>query len=73
MALQWRTATDEQIIHYCSRSNPGRNVISELAGGISVIRISDAVVKCGIGITESEASNQKRVCEIRDPKVIRVP
>ncbi|KAF2245163.1 kinase-like protein, partial [Trematosphaeria pertusa] len=72
--LQWNTATEDEIIWHCSRSNPDRNVISELKGGLSVIRISeDAVVKCGMGVTEFEARNQQRAYETLDLATIRVP
>jgi serine/threonine protein kinase len=74
MTLQWNTASEDEIIRHCSRSNPDRNVISELEGGLSVIRISeDAVVKCGISVTEFEAHNQQRAYETLDPAIIRVP
>lgn len=74
MALQWSTATEDEIIQHCSCSNPDRNVIGELEGGLSVIRISgDAVVKCGISVTEFEAHNQQRAYEILNSAIIRVP
>ncbi len=74
MAIQWNTATEEEIIQHCLRSNQKRDVISELDGGLSVIRISDvAVVKCGFGVTQYEAANQQRAYEILDPAIIRIP
>jgi thiamine kinase-like enzyme len=74
MALRWKTATEQEIIRHCLRSNPSREVISELAGGISVIRLpEDAVVKCGFGVSHFEAVNQQRAYEILDPSIIRVP
>ncbi|KAF2804487.1 uncharacterized protein BDZ99DRAFT_525693 [Mytilinidion resinicola] len=73
MALRWDVATEDEIIQHCSRSNPDRNVISELEGGLSVIRISeDAVVKCGIGVTKFEATNQQRAYETINPAIIRI-
>jgi hypothetical protein len=74
MALQWNTATEDEIIRHCSRSNPDRNVISELEGGLSVIRISeDAAVKCGFGVTLFEATNQQQAYEMLNPAIIRIP
>jgi serine/threonine protein kinase len=74
MAIPWDTATEDEIIQHCLRSNPNRDVISELDGGLSVIRISgDAVVKCGFGVSQFEAANQQRAYEILDPAIIRVP
>jgi serine/threonine protein kinase len=74
MVLQWNTATEEEIIQHCLRSNPVRDVISELDGGLSVIRISeDAVVKCGFGVSQFEAANQQRAYDILDPAIIRIP
>lgn len=74
MALQWATATEDEIVQHCLRSNPGRDIISEPEGGQSVIRISeDAVVKCGISVTRFEAANQQQAYEILDPAIIKVP
>ncbi|PSN59015.1 hypothetical protein BS50DRAFT_509324 [Corynespora cassiicola Philippines] len=74
MVLNWNTATEDEIIQHCSRSNPGRNIISEFEGGLSVIRISEnAVVKCGMGVTKFEANNQQRAHAILDPEIIRIP
>ncbi|KAF2248726.1 hypothetical protein BU26DRAFT_564427 [Trematosphaeria pertusa] len=74
MAIQWNTATEDEIIQHCLRSNPDRDVVSELDGGLSVVRISeDAVVKCGFGVSQFEAANQQRAYEILDPAIIRVP
>lgn len=74
MGIEWNTATEDEIIQHCLRSNPDRDVISELDGGLSVIRISeDAVVKCGFGVSQFEAANQQRACEILDPTIVRVP
>ena len=47
MALRYDTATDDEVVQHCRRSNPNRDIISEFEGGRSVIRISEeAVVKC---------------------------
>ncbi|KAH8727388.1 kinase-like domain-containing protein [Phaeosphaeriaceae sp. PMI808] len=74
MALQYDIATNEEIVQYCLRSNPGRDVISEFEGGLSVIKISEAaVVKCGFGVTHLEAQNQLQAYEIIDPTIIRIP
>jgi serine/threonine protein kinase len=74
MALQYDTATDDEIVQHCRRSNPNRDIISEFEGGRSVIRISEeAVVKCGFGVTQLEAQNQQKAYEMIDPSVIRIP
>ena len=74
MAIKWDQATDDEIIQHCLRSNPHRDVISELDGGLSIIRISeDAIVKCGFGVSQYEAVNQQRAYEILDPAIIRIP
>ncbi|KIV98464.1 uncharacterized protein PV09_09730 [Verruconis gallopava] len=72
--IQWETATENEIIQHCSRDNPNREIVSELDGGLSVIKISeDAVIKCGLGVNEFEAANQKLAYEILNPTIIRVP
>jgi len=74
MDMQWDKATEDKIIQHCLRSNPNRDVISELDGGLSVIRISEGVVvKCGFGVSQFEAANQQRAYEILDPAIVRVP
>jgi serine/threonine protein kinase len=74
MAMQWDKATEDEIVQHCLRSNPNRDVISELDGGLSVIRISkDAVVKCGFGVSQFEAANQQRAHEILDSTIVRIP
>jgi len=74
MAIQWNTATEQEIIQHCLRSNPDREIISELDRGLSVIRISeDAVVKCGFSVSQFEAANQHYAYHILDPAIIRVP
>jgi serine/threonine protein kinase len=74
MAIQWDTATEHEIVQHCLRSNPDRKIISELDGGLSLIRISEeAVVKCGFNVTQFEATNQLHAYEILNPAIIRVP
>ncbi|KAF1360754.1 kinase-like protein [Lizonia empirigonia] len=74
MYLHHETATEEELVSYCAQSTPVRNVIYELEGGHSVVRISrDAVVKCGFGITQEEAENQAQAYYLIDPTIIRVP
>lgn len=74
MTFQWDTATDDEIVQHCSRSNVNRNVISEIEGGLSVIKISEnAVIKYGMGVTRFEAYNQQRAYETLSPAIIRVP
>lgn len=74
MPLRSDTATNDKIVQHCLRSNPDRDVISELEGGVSVIRISkDTVVKCGLSVTEFEARNQQQAYEMIDPAIIRIP
>jgi len=71
--MQWNAATEHEIIQHCQRSNPCRDVISEYEGGLSVIRILDAVVKCGLGVSQFEAVNQQLAHQMLDPAIIRVP
>jgi thiamine kinase-like enzyme len=74
MALRYETATDDEIVQHCRRSNPNRDVISELQGGRSVIRISEeAVVKVGYGVYQDEFQNQQKAYEMIDPSIIRIP
>ncbi|KAA8611883.1 hypothetical protein PtrV1_13759 [Pyrenophora tritici-repentis] len=57
MYLQHDTATDQELASYCARSNLDRDVLYELHGGHSVIRISsDVVIKYGYGLTQEEAT-----------------
>lgn len=59
MYLQYDIATDKELASCRSQSNLSRDVLYELHGGRSVIRISsDAVIKCGFGVTQEEATNQ---------------
>lgn len=71
--LPWKTATEEEIVEHCSRSNTNRVVLSELDGGLSVIKIKDAVVKCGMGVNQFESANQQRAHFILHPLMIRAP
>ncbi|KAL1613567.1 hypothetical protein SLS56_012253 [Neofusicoccum ribis] len=49
-------------------------IVSEVEGGLSVVRISDdAVVKFGFGVSQAEADNQKRAYELVDPTIARIP
>ena len=74
MTLQYDTATNDEIIQHCLRSNPNQKIISEFEGGLSVIQISeDVVVKRGIGVTQLEAQNQRQAYEMINPAVIRIP
>jgi serine/threonine protein kinase len=74
MAFDYKTASVEDFSRVCSRHNPDRIVISEIEGGHSIIRVSnDAVIKCGMHVTQEEADNQKRASQLIDPTIIRVP
>jgi serine/threonine protein kinase len=74
MAFLPEDATNADIVHHCSPSNPDRIVLSQVSGGGSVVRIfPDTVVKCGYGITENDAINQTKAYELIDPTIIRVP
>jgi fructosamine-3-kinase len=51
-----------------------RSVISEVAGGHSVIKIAnEAIIKCGPNVTQQEAENQRIAFELIDQTIIRVP
>ncbi|KAH7394027.1 hypothetical protein DE146DRAFT_115060 [Phaeosphaeria sp. MPI-PUGE-AT-0046c] len=74
MYLDRDTASDEELVRHCSRSNPTRDVIHELDGGLSVIRISnDTVVKYGYGVAYEEFVSQQNAYDLIDKNVIRVP
>lgn len=61
MRFTYEKATESQLAKlagHCDCSNPTRDVLYELSGGRSVIKISDdTVVKCGFGVTQEEARN----------------
>ncbi|KAK7177888.1 C6 zinc finger domain protein [Paraphaeosphaeria sporulosa] len=74
MVFDYRTASEQDFSRFCSRLNPTRMIISELEGGLSIIKVSnDVVIKCGVGVTQQEADNQKRAFHLIDQKIIRVP
>jgi serine/threonine protein kinase len=74
MYLQHDIATDKELASCCARSNLDRDVLYELHGGHSVIRVSsDAVIKCGFGVTQEEATSQIRAYNLIDQTIIRVP
>lgn len=74
MYLDPDTATDEELARYCSRSNPTREVLHELDGGHSVIKISnDVVIKCGYGVTYEEFLSQLKAYDLVDQNIIHVP
>lgn len=74
MVLQHETATNDEIVQHCLRSNPDRTIISEFEGGLSVVKLSeDAIVKCGYGVTQLEAQNQQKAYELINPAIIRIP
>lgn len=66
MNLSHEKATEEEIVSQCAWSDPTRIVLHEIPGGYSVIRIGDAVVKYGFGITQEEALNQSRAYNLID-------
>ncbi|KAI1667294.1 Protein kinase domain containing protein [Pyrenophora tritici-repentis] len=73
----YENATEEQLAQlaaHCHRSNPNRDIIHELLGGHSVIRMSnDVVVKRGFGVLQEELLNQMCAYELIDQTIIRVP
>jgi serine/threonine protein kinase len=74
MSLFHETATEEELVSQCAWSNPTREVLHELQGGHSVVKISkDVAVKYGFGITEDEAKNQMQAYTLIDQTIIRVP
>lgn len=73
MSLHWETATDDELVLHCMRSNPNRVVISEFDGGLSIIKLGDAVIKCGYGVSEYESMNQKHAYNILSSTIVRVP
>lgn len=74
MAFDYKTASEEDFSRFCSRLNPTRTIISELEGGHSIIRVSDdVVVKCGFGVTQHEADNQRKAFQLINQTIMRVP
>ena len=74
MAFDYRSATEHDFFQFCSHLNPTRTVISELEGGLSIIKVSsDVVIKCGVGVSQQEADNQQKAFHLIDQTIIRVP
>jgi len=74
MAFDYRSASEQDFFQFCSRLNPTRTVISELEGGLTIIKVSnDVVIKCGVGVSQQEADNQKKAFQLIDQTIIRVP
>jgi serine/threonine protein kinase len=74
MVFQYETATNDEIVLHCRRTNVKRDIISEFEGGRSVVKLSeDAVVKYGYGVTQLEAWNQQEAYRQINLSIIRVP
>lgn len=72
--VDWTTVEDDKIVRLCSASNPEREILSQIEGGGSVVKISeDACVKIGYGVQEDEANNQRRASALIDHNIVRVP
>lgn len=70
MYLQWKEATDDEIVQFCRK--PDLVKVGQLGWGLRVIKISeDAVVK--LGVTRCEAANQHLAYEILARFNIPVP
>ena len=64
--------SDSEIIERCF--NPNRQVIGGLMYGNRVVKLSEEiVVKFGRGVTAEEADNQRRVTELLDRNIVRIP
>ena len=68
------TATTDALVAVCSSASYER-LDGEISGsGRRVIKVSEqAVIKCGIRVTESEANNQREAYLLLDPSIVRVP
>jgi serine/threonine protein kinase len=70
--LDHKTASDDEIAAYCL--NPNSTSLSEACYDNHVIKLSDkAVVKFGIGVKEEEAKSLRRVYELVDHNIVRIP
>ncbi len=68
------TATIESLVTACS--NPSREELgaSPVVVGRTIVKIFEqAVIKFGLGVTESEVNTQRGACLLLNPNVVRVP
>lgn len=69
------TATVDALVAFCSRASC--ETLGERSGivyGGRIVKVSEqAVIKFGIGVTESEANNQRGAYQLLDPSIVRVP
>ena len=72
MTLNHETATNDELIAFCS--GPNREVVGGLRYGNLVIKLSDrAVIKFGVGVKEEEAKNLEMAYNLLDHTIVRVP
>lgn len=69
------TATVDVLVAFCSSASyealgEGPDIIC----GRKIVKVSEqAVIMFGIGVTESEANNQRGAYRLLDPRIVRVP
>lgn len=72
--LDTRTATIDALVAVCSSASCTTLGGAPYGSGRRVVKISEqAVIKFGIGVTESEANNQRGAYQLLDPSIVRVP
>ena len=68
------TATADAIVAACSSASCRTLDETLNRSGRSVVKISEKeVIKFGLGVTESEANNQREAYQLLDPSIVRVP
>ena len=69
------TATVDALVAFCSSGSCEiLDKGSDPACGGRIVKASEqAVIKFGIGVTESEANNQRGAYQLLDPSIVRVP
>lgn len=72
--LDIRTATIDALVAVCSSASCTTLGGAPNGSGRRVVKISEqAAIKFGIGVTESEANNQRGAYQLLDPSIVRVP
>ena len=69
------TATVDVLVAFCSSASyETLGEGSDIICGRKIVKVSEqAVIKFGIGVTESEANNQRGAYQLLDPSIVRVP
>lgn len=74
MAVDYNTASTQEIINFCRNASTDKRVIGGTKYGNLVVRLSDlVVVKYGLGVTEQEARAQRFAYDNLDHQIVYVP